>query len=117
MKNGAILTLNHGCFTGNWCVSAREGTGPCTAQAWIFGAGPGITTVANVRSGCIYGYPQLCESLQSGDSIGRAYLAAKLAGEAEMHRDYPDGSIVSGVLLLGDPFVRFTSGKDAKASK
>ncbi len=74
MKNGAILTLNHGCFTGNWCVSAREGMGPCTAQAWIFGAGPGITTVANVRSGCIYGYPQLCESLQSGDSIGRAYL-------------------------------------------
>lgn len=107
MKTGAILTLNHGCFTGNWCVSEKEGTGISTAQAWAFGEGVGITVVANVRSGCIYGYPNLCESLREGNSIGAAYLAAKQDGEAEMHREYPDGSIVSGVLLLGDPFLRF----------
>lgn len=107
MKTGAILTLNHGCFTGNWCVSEKEGTGISTAQAWAFGDGIGITVVANVRSGCIYGYPALCDLLREGESIGAAYLAAKQAGEAEMHRDYPDGSIVSGVLLLGDPFLKF----------
>lgn len=107
MKTGAILTLNHGCFTGNWCVSEKEGTGISTAQAWAFGDGVGITVVANVRSGCIYGYPNLCESLREGNTIGSAYLAAKQHGEAEMHSEYPDGSIVSGVLLLGDPFLKF----------
>jgi hypothetical protein len=108
MTTGAILTLNHGCFTGNWCVSEKEGTGLSTAQSWIFGSGVGISVVANVRSGCIYGYPKLCKSLRLGDHLGRAYLAAKADGEMEMHREYPDGSIVSGVLLLGDPFLKFS---------
>ena len=114
MKTGAILTLNHGCFTGNWCVSEKERTGISTAQAWIFGEGVGITVVANVRSGCIYGYPNLCESLREGNSIGMAYLAAKKDGEAEMHGEYPDGTIVSGVLMLGDPFLKFQTNEKTK---
>lgn len=114
MKTGAILTLNHGCFTGNWCVSEKEGTGIATAQAWVFGEGIGITVVANVRSGCIYGYPKLCESLREGNSIGMAYLAAKMDGEAEMHGEYPDGTIVSGVLMLGDPFLKFQTNENTK---
>jgi hypothetical protein len=107
MTTGAILTLNHGCFAGNWCVSEKEGTGLSTAQSWVFGSGVGISVIANVRSGCIYGYAKLCKSLRMGDRLGRAYLAAKSEGELEMHREYPDGSIVSGVLLFGDPFLKF----------
>lgn len=42
-----------------------------------------------------------------GDRLGHAYLAAKSEGEMEIHRDYPDGSIVSEMLLLGDPFWKF----------
>ncbi|MCU0711545.1 MAG: hypothetical protein MUC43_05765 [Pirellula sp.] len=107
MKTGAILTLNHGCYSANWCASERDGTGLSTAQSWVFGDGQGITAVANVRSGCIYGYEFLCDSLRQGNSIGAAYLKAKRYGEQEMREDYPDGTIISGVLLLGDPFLKF----------
>lgn len=111
MKTGAILTLNHGCYSGNWCASEREGTGLATAQAWVFGQGNGISVVANVRSGCIYGYEALCDKLSQGESIGTAYLHAKRNGEKEMRDEYPDGSIISGILLLGDPFLAFSVTK------
>lgn len=114
MKTGAILTLNHGCYSANWCASEREKTGLSTAQAWVFGEGKGISVIANVRSGCIYGYETLCEKLRMGESIGEAYLQAKRNGEKEMREGYPDGSIISGILLLGDPFLAFSSKSTTK---
>jgi hypothetical protein len=107
MSTGAILTLNHGCSTANWCASESEHTGMSTAQSWVFGDSVGLTVVANVRSGCIYGCDTLTKSLTNGRTIAQAYLEGKRDGEREMNDEYPDGSIVSGVLLIGDPFISF----------
>lgn len=107
MSTGAVLTLNHGCSTGNWCVAEAEKTGMSTAQSWVFGDSVGLTVIANVRSGCIYGCEKLTKSLANGSTIAQAYWEAKRAGEREMNEEYPDGSIVSGVLMIGDPFLAF----------
>lgn len=107
LTTGAILTLNHGCSTGNWCAAESEKSGMSTAQSWVFGDSVGLTVIANVRSGCIYGCEKLTKSLANGRTIAQAYWEAKRAGEREMNEEYPDGSIVSGVLLIGDPFLVF----------
>ena len=106
LQTGALLTINHGCSAGNW-LKANPAVN--TSQAYVFGQGIGQAVVCQVRTGMVYGHEHMYERLVAGDYAGKAYLAAKRAGEEEMYRDYPDGTIFSGVTLIGNPFLYILS--------
>ena len=74
-------------------------------MSWVFGKGVGQAVVGNVRTGMVYGQQAIYERILAGDYLGKAYLAGKKAGEAEMHREYPNGEVVAGVLFIGNPFL------------
>ena len=98
----ALFTVNHGCSAGNW-LKARPAVN--TSQAYVFGSGIGQAVVCQVRTGMVYGHEKIYERIAAGDYVGKAYLAAKRAGEEEMYREYPDGTIFSGVTFIGNPFL------------
>ena len=102
LTTGALLTINHGCSAGNW-LKANPAVN--TSQAYVFGQGIGQAIVCQVRTGMVYGHERMYERLVAGDYAGKAYLAAKKAGEQEMYSEYPDGTIFSGVTLIGNPFI------------
>jgi hypothetical protein len=102
LQTGALITINHGCSAGNW-LKANPAVN--TSQAYVFGLGVGQAVVCQVRTGMVYGHEKIYERLVAGDYLGKAYLAAKKAGEEEMYREYPDGTIFSGVTLIGNPFL------------
>ncbi len=109
-KTGALFTVNHGCSTANWARNEAEGNAPNTAMSWVFGKGIGQAVVGQVRVGMIYGQDRLYEAMLAGDYLGKAYLEAKKAAEAEMnHGDKEPGDIVSGVLFIGNPFLQIKS--------
>ena len=110
IETGALFILNHGCTVCNWCKNAAAGSSTNTGMAWVFGKGKGQALVGNVRSGMIYGQDQLLERLLAGDYVGKAYYAAKISAEDEMHREYPSGDVVSGVTFIGNPFLYMLSG-------
>lgn len=108
LRGGALFTVNHGCSNCNWMKNQKLEPGRNTGMSWVFGEGIGQALVGNVRIGMVYGQDALYAALLRGATVGEAYLAAKRSGEAEMHREYRDGTIVSGVLLLGNPFLKMT---------
>ena len=104
LTTGSLFTVNHGCSTGNWTKAALKGERN-TAMSWVFGKSVGEAVVCNVRTGMVYGHERIYERLLAGDYVGKAYFAGKIAGEQEMHIEFPDGSIVSGVAFIGNPFI------------
>jgi len=105
IPTGALFTINHGCSICNWAKNVSREKGRNTGMSWVFGKGVGQAVVGNVRTGMVYGQQQIYERILAGDYLGKAYLAGKKAGEAEMHRDYPNGEVVAGVLFIGNPFL------------
>ncbi|MRS04049.1 hypothetical protein EG832_12640 [bacterium] len=104
MSTGALFVINHGCSTGNW-MKAAANNNRNTAMSWVFGDGAGQAVVANVRVGMVYGQDSIYASILKGDYLGKAYFSGKKAAEAEMHHYYTSGDIVSGVTLIGNPFI------------
>lgn len=105
IANGALFTVNHGCSNCNWMKNQSVERGRNTGMSWVFGKGIGQALVGNVRVGMVYGQEALYERILAGDYLGTAYFALKASAEAEMHREYPKGDTVSGVLFLGNPFL------------
>ncbi len=101
MKTGALCILNMGCSNGNFFKAVGRKN---TAQSWVFGKGVGQGVITQVRVGLVYGYENLFARLKAGDYFGKAYLTVKRAGEKEMFEEY-NGTTVSGVTYLGNPFL------------
>jgi hypothetical protein len=102
---GAVVFVNHGCSTADWFLTERERHPHNTAQSWVFGRGSTLALLGNVRSGMVYQQNVLYQALLDGKPLGTAYRAAKQAAEDEMHHAYPDGTVISGIVLLGTPFL------------
>lgn len=104
IPTGALFIVNHGCSTCNWTEADLKGERN-TGMSWIFGRSIGEAVICNVRTGMAYGQDSLYSRMIAGDYVGQAYFAEKKAGEWEMHNEYPDGNIVSGVTFIGNPFL------------
>ena len=105
-KTGSLITINHGCFTANWNKTEHDNNGPNCGLSWVFGKHLGQAAVAQVRSGGVGFDDLIYERLRAGDYIGKAYLPCKQAHEIEAHPgDHAPGDIVSGILLIGNPFL------------
>ena len=118
MKTGSLITISHGCFVANWAKTEHDNNGPNCGLSWVFGKHLGQSAVAQVRSGGI-GFDDLIYArLRAGDYIGKAYLPCKQAHEIEASSgDHVPGDIVSGVLLIGNPFLELNPIKrDADAN-
>ncbi len=105
-KTGSLITINHGCFTANWTKTEHDDNGPNCAMSWVFGKHLGQAVVAQVRSGGI-GFDDLIYArLRARDYLGKAYLPCKQAHEIEANPgDHAPGDIVSGILMIGNPFL------------
>ncbi len=104
-KSGALITINHGCSTCDWIGSASIDRKINTGMSWVFGLGLGEALIGNVRSGMVYDQEVLYARLLAGDYLGQAYFTAKAQAEDDMHCGYPAGDIISGLTLLGNPFL------------
>jgi hypothetical protein len=107
MRTGSLITINHGCFTANWTKSEHDHNGPNCALSWVFGKHLGQAVIAQVRSGGV-GFDDLIYArLRAGDYLGKAYLPCKQAHEIEASPgDHTPGDIVSGILMIGNPFLK-----------
>lgn len=106
MRTGSLITINHGCFTANWTKTEQENNGPNCAMSWVFGKHLGQAVIAQVRSGGIGGDDLIYARLRAGDYLGKAYLPCKQAHEIEASPgDHTPGDIVSGILMIGNPFL------------
>ncbi|MGL5017909.1 MAG: hypothetical protein ACRDBP_07235 [Luteolibacter sp.] len=107
LKTGSLITINHGCSTGNWMHNEAEGTSPNMAMSYVFGRNIGQAVVAQVRSGMIGRQEALYEGLAAGDCFGKAYFKCKQAAEsADMKGVHVPGDIVTGILMIGNPFLK-----------
>lgn len=107
LKTGALITINHGCSTGNWMHNEAEGTSPNMAMSFVFGRNIGQAVVAQVRTGMVYDQEAIYEGLAAGDYFGKAYFKTKQKAEAQFVKgDHVPGDIVSGILMFGNPFVQ-----------
>lgn len=106
MRTGSLITISHGCFAANWTKTEHDNNGPNCALSWVFGKHLGQAVVAQVRSGGV-GFDNLIYArLRAGDYLGKAYLPCKQAHEIEASPgDHTPGDIVSGILLVGNPFL------------
>lgn len=109
-KTGSLITISHGCFAANWSKTERDNSGPNCGLSWIFSNHLGQALVGQVRSGGV-GFDNLIyERLRSGDYLGKAYLPCKQAHEIEHAMgDHVPGDIVSGILMIGNPFLALPS--------
>ncbi len=106
LKTGSLITINHGCFTANWTKTEHDDNGPNCGLSWVFGKHLGQAAVAQVRSGGVGFDDLIYERLRAGDYLGKAYLPCKQAHEIEAHPgDHAPGDIVSGILMIGNPFL------------
>jgi hypothetical protein len=105
-KTGSLITISHGCFAANWTKTEHDNNGPNCGLSWVFGKHLGQAVVGQVRSGGV-GFDNLIyASLRAGDYLGKAYLPCKQAHEDEHAMgDHVPGDIVSGILLIGNPFL------------
>ena len=106
MRTGSLITISHGCFAANWIKTEHDNNGPNCAMSWVFGKHLGQAVIAQVRSGGI-GFDNLIYArLRAGDYLGKAYLPCKQAHEIEASPgDHIPGDIVSGILMIGNPFL------------
>ncbi len=107
LSTGSLITISHGCFAANWTKTERDGSAPNCGLSWVFGKHLGQAVVGQVRSGGV-GFDNLIyERLRAGDYLGRAYLPCKQAHEIEHAMgDHVPGDIVSGILMIGNPFLK-----------
>ena len=118
MRTGSLITISHGCFAANWTKTEQDNNGPNCGLSWVFGNHLGQAVVAQVRSGGV-GFDDLIYArLRVGDYLGKAYLPCKQAHEIEASPgDHVPGDIVSGILLIGNPFLQLRPVKrDANAN-
>jgi hypothetical protein len=106
MRTGSLITISHGCFAANWTKTEHDNNGPNCGLSWVFGKHLGQAVVGQVRSGGV-GFDNLIyERLRAGDYLGKAYLPCKQAHEIEHAMgDHVPGDIVSGILMIGNPFL------------
>lgn len=103
---GALFVVVNGCSVVNWFASnAEQVHKQNTALSWVFGKGIGQAAVGNVRVGNFYEWEALMDRVFAGDYLGRAYMAAKQRAETGFTKEFPDGSIISGNTLVGNPFL------------
>ena len=111
-KTGSLITINHGCSTANWMHNEAEKTSPNMAMSYVFGRNIGQAVVAQVRTGMVYDQEAIYDGLTAGDCIGRAYFKTKQKAELRfMNGDHVAGDIVSGILMIGNPFVQIGAFK------
>ena len=105
-KTGSLITISHGCFAANWTKTDHDNNGPNCGLSWVFSKHLGQALVGQVRSGGV-GFDNLIyERLRAGDYLGKAYLPCKQAHEDEHAMgDHVPGDIVSGILMIGNPFL------------
>ena len=107
LKTGSLITINHGCSTGNWMHNEAGNTRPNMAMSYVFGRNIGQAVIAQVRTGMVYDQEALYDRLAAGDCIGKAYFKTKQKAELRfMNGDHAPGDIVSGILMIGNPFVQ-----------
>lgn len=106
LSTGSLITISHGCFAANWTKTEQDRNGPNCGLSWVFGKHLGQAVVGQVRSGGV-GFDNLIyERLRAGDYLGKAYLPCKQAHEIEHAMgDHVPGDIVSGILMVGNPFL------------
>jgi len=106
---GSLITISHGCFAANWTKTEHDDNGPNCGLSWVFAEHLGQAFVGQVRSGGV-GFDNLIyDRLRAGDYLGKAYLPCKQAHETEHAMgDHVPGDIVSGVLMIGNPFLMLT---------
>jgi len=109
LKTGSLITISHGCFAANWTKTEHDNNGPNCGLSWVFAKHLGQALVGQVRSGGV-GFDNLIyERLRAGDYLGKAYLPCKQAHEIEHAMgDHTPGDIVSGILMIGNPFLSLT---------
>lgn len=113
LNTGSLITINHGCSTGNWMHNEAENTRPNMAMSFVFGRNIGQAVIAQVRTGMIYDQEAIYEGLAAGDYIGKAYLKTKQKAELQfINGDHAPGDIVSGILMIGNPFVQIQPFKN-----
>ena len=115
-KTGSLITISHGCFAANWTKTEHDNNGPNCGLSWVFSKHLGQALIGQVRSGGV-GFDNLIyERLRAGDYLGKAYLPCKQAHEIEHAMgDHVPGDIVSGILMIGNPFLELKPVKrDAK---
>lgn len=106
LKTGSLITISHGCFAANWIKTEHDDNGPNCGLSWVFGKHLGQAVVGQVRSGGVGFDDLIYERLRAGDYLGKAYLPCKQAHEIEHAMgDKTPGDIVSGILLIGNPFL------------
>ncbi len=103
MTTSSVITINHGCSGGNYLGANPDIN---LTQAYVFSEGVGQCALGQVRTGMVYGHEKVYERLCAGDYMGKAYFECKKAAEAEMYSQYPDGSVIGGVIMYGNPFVK-----------
>ena len=107
LTTGSLITINHGCSAGNWMHNEAAKTSPNMAMSYVFGKNIGQAVVAQARTGMIYDQEALYEGLAAGDCLGKAYFKMKQKAELQFVKgDHIPGDIVSGILMIGNPFVR-----------
>ncbi|MEY4485171.1 MAG: hypothetical protein RL693_2623 [Verrucomicrobiota bacterium] len=106
LKTGSLITISHGCFAANWTKTEHDNNGPNCGMSWVFGKHLGQAVVGQVRSGGVGFDDLIYERLRAGDYLGKAYLPCKQAHEIEHAMgDHVPGDIVSGILMIGNPFL------------
>lgn len=112
-KTGSLITINHGCSTANWMHNEVEKTRPNMAMSYVFGPNIGQAVIAQVRTGMVYDQEALYEGLAAGDCIGKAYFKTKQKAELQFLKgDHVPGDIVSGILMIGNPFIQIGPARD-----
>jgi hypothetical protein len=111
-KTGSLITISHGCFAANWTKTEHDNNGPNCGLSWVFGKHLGQAVVGQVRSGGVGFDDLIYQRLRVGDYLGKAYLPCKQAHETEHAMgDKAPGDIVSGILMIGNPFLMLTPVK------
>jgi hypothetical protein len=106
LKTGSLITISHGCFAANWIKTEHDDNGPNCGLSWVFGKHLGQAVVGQVRSGGVGFDDLIYQRLRAGDYLGKAYLPCKQAHEIEHAMgDKTPGDIVSGILMIGNPFL------------
>ena len=106
-ETGSLITINHGCFAGNWTKNDNENSGLNCALSWVFGKHLGQAVVAQVRSGGV-GFDNLIYARlrPAITSVKRIFPASKLTKSNTPRAITLPGDIVSGILLIGNPFLK-----------
>jgi hypothetical protein len=107
LTTGSLITINHGCSAGNWMHNESGKTSPNMAMSYVFGRNIGQAVVAQVRTGMIYDQEAIYDGLAAGDCLGKAYFKTKQKAELQFLKgDHLPGDIVSGILMIGNPFAQ-----------